>query len=287
MGDRGHRKDPPIRVAGSAEVDGRDRSLAPKKSLSQNFLRDKSVVRAIVAALPKERDVVVEIGPGPGALTRELLPVCPTLWAIEKDPRMVDALTLEFGGLAHFHLVQGDAVKDFWGPHSSPSIVLVGNLPYAITGAIFRRLVLDSARVTCAIVMVQKEVGDRLRATPGGKERGALSVFAQSQFQIERVVRVFPGAFFPPPKVESVVVKLIRHTSPIVCDEAFEKVVASAFQQRRKTLRNSLSSVLDADGLKAAAEHLDLSLRAEVLSVSDFDRLATVYRHQHTRPAAP
>lgn len=255
--------------------------LAPKRRMSQNFLVARSVVERIADATEAaEGRVVVELGPGLGTLTGELLRRGARVVAIEKDPEMIGVLEAEFGGVETFEVREGDATaidltdlsEELGGP-----LTLVGNLPYAATGAIMRNLVHHRAAIAAAVVMVQREVRDRLAAEPATSAYGALTVFIRAAFEVERVLNVTPGSFHPPPRVSSAVARLVP---PEVIraeeTETFRRVVRSSFDARRKTLRNALRRGFEGERVDAALEAtgVDGKRRGETLSVEEFRALA-------------
>jgi 16S rRNA (adenine1518-N6/adenine1519-N6)-dimethyltransferase len=253
--------------------------LAPKKAFSQNFLISERVVRAIVEACALTPDSkVVELGPGCGTLTVALAAACARVYAVERDPDMLSILEVETDR-AHVELVPGDAKQvDLQAISGGTRIDVAGNLPYAITGAILRRLVEQSELVRHAVLMVQREVRDRMVAAPDTEDYGALTVFTQQVFAVETVVQVPRTAFYPPPKVTSSVVKL----TPLVTPRAprssgFERIVRASFQARRKTLRNALIQALGAPASDAilAAASIDGKRRGETLSIEEFARLSS------------
>lgn len=257
----------------------RRHGLAPKRAFSQNFLVARSAVERIAEALaPRPDELTVELGPGLGTLTAALLRAGANVLAVERDRDMLAVLGDEFGGQPNLRVVEGDAASvnltalaEEHGP-----IALVGNLPYAVTGAILRNLTDQRAAVSRAVVMVQREVRDRLAAEPGTKTYGALSVFVQASFAVEPVLRVPAGAFFPPPKVESAVVRLVPLSTPRAEEtEAFRDIVHAAFGTRRKTLRNSLRRI----GAEAALEvaGIDGARRGETLSIEELAVLGEAY----------
>ncbi len=251
---------------------------APSKRYSQNFLVTEGVVEAIASAVaPQPGERVVELGPGAGTLTCALLRRGALVTALEKDPRMLALLRDELRDVAAFELHEADAAELDLANFTSSPIAVTGNLPYAITGSIFRRLVEQRAKVARAVVMVQREVRDRLLAHAGESAYGALTVFVSAAYRVEPVLTVKPGAFFPPPKVTSAVVRLVPHEVPRAEEtDDFRRVVRAAFDQRRKTLRNALSGLAPADVLAAAFERagVDPSLRGETLDVEAFARLS-------------
>lgn len=258
----------------------RRHGLSPKAAFSQNFLVSASAVRTIVAAAaPAQDELVVELGAGLGTLTSALIEAGAYVIAIERDSDMLQVLTADLvpKGLV---LVSGDAAEvDYAALKREPSekICVVGNLPYAITGGILRNLVDSRAHISRAIVMVQREVRDRLVAPPNTREYGALTVFTSAAFSIQTVLKLPPSAFHPQPKVHSAVVRLDVSATPRAEETpAFRQVVKAAFEQRRKTLRNALGAALGqerADHALASAA-IDPVRRGETLSVEEFAKLA-------------
>lgn len=258
--------------------------LRPNRSFSQNFLVARPVVDAIVSALDlgatgQKAPKVVELGPGLGTLTAALLRAGAAVTAVERDPAMRAVLAAELGHVSRLRVVAGDAAQvDLAAlvPEQPPTVA--GNLPYAVTGAILRRLVDQVGWIAKAVVMVQREVGDRLRAAPGSADYGAATVFVSNVCDVSRVRTVSAGCFHPPPRVESAVIQLAPRPHPRVpTTRAFETVVRAAFQQRRKTLRNALRRVVASGGnvdrmLEEAG--IDGGRRGETLSVEAFGALA-------------
>ena len=261
----------------------RRHGLVPKRSFSQNFLVSRHAVDKIVEALaPRPDELTVELGPGLGTLTAALLRAGARVLAVERDRDMLAVLAEDLGGVPGLELREGDAAAldlSALAREHGP-IALVGNLPYAITGAILRNLVEHRGATSRAVIMVQREVRDRLLAPPGGKTYGALTVFASAAFAIEPVIKVPAGAFHPPPKVDSAVVRLVPHVPPRAEETAaFREVVRAAFGTRRKTLRNALRTLGDgerADGALAAAG-IDPVRRAETLTVEELGSLARAW----------
>ncbi len=253
--------------------------LAPKRSFSQNFLVSRHVVEGIARAVaPAAGETVVELGPGLGTLTAALLRAGAKVLAFERDRDMIAVLRADLGAYPHLEVREGDAATVALGELATEGrIALAGNLPYAVTGGILRNLCDQAEHVSRAVVMVQKEVRDRLLAAPGTAEYGALTVFIQARFDVRSVLRVPAGSFHPPPKVESAVVCLAPHAVPRADEtEAFRQVVRGAFQARRKTLRNALVQVFGAAHATASldAAGIDGARRGETLSVEEFSRLA-------------
>ena len=255
--------------------------LAPKRSFSQNFLVAEGVVESIAAAAVQDgTEVVVELGPGCGTLTTAILRRGTRVVAVERDRDMIRVLEDELRDVPTFEVVPGDAasvdLRALRDRLATP-IAVAGNLPYAITGEILRHLVDSAVAFTSAVVMVQREVRDRLLAAPGTGDYGALTVFVQARMRVESVVLVPRGAFHPPPKVGSAVVRLTPLDPPRAEETvAFRRVVRAAFQQRRKVLRNALRSVAPTEAFDAAVAdlHIDPGVRGEVLSVEQFGALA-------------
>ncbi len=245
-----------------------------RKRFGQNFLTDGSVVARIVDAIaPQRDDRIVEIGPGLGALTGTLLECVDHLHAIEIDRDLVARLAHTFPR-EKFTLHEGDALTFEFSSLGS-RLRIVGNLPYNISTPLLFHLAAQASFIRDIHVMLQREVVTRMTAAPGSTDYGRLSVMLQYRFDIERLMTVPPGSFQPAPKVESAVARLTPfavkpHTAN---DEIlFRQVVAAAFSQRRKMLRNTLSDYLlleDFDALAVAP-----TARAETLSVGDFVRIA-------------
>lgn len=247
------------------------------KSLGQNFLMDDRVIEAITAASIKDPEIpIVEIGPGLGVLTRVLAQKVQKVWAVELDRGKVNLLQRELQGLP-VDILNMDALKldlkDIWGTEKG---VLVGNLPYYITSPLLMHFLEQKDSLASMVVMVQKEVADRLVAKPGGKDYGILSIAAQVSAQGEKLFEVPPQAFWPAPKVTSAVVRFELRSYPgfRVEEKDFFRVVKAAFSQRRKTLGNSLAGGLGRPkqqiGEILAAAGVDEQRRAETLSIEEF-----------------
>ena len=251
-----------------------------KKALGQHFLTDQSVARVIVAALSADSPVrdVLEIGPGMGVLSQYLVQREDIdLKLIEIDSESVEYLLTHLPGMEG-RLMEGDYLRldmsrIFPGPYR-----VIGNFPYNISSQIFFKILEDKDRVPEVVCMIQKEVADRIAEKPGSKVYGILSVLLQAWYDIEYVISVGPGAFVPPPKVHSAVIRLRRNArTELGCDERlFKQVVKTAFNQRRKTLRNALKPLLP-EGADTSDPIFDL--RAERLGVEDFVRLTLLLTH--------
>ncbi len=256
----------------------------PKKRFGQNFLQDQQVVdRIIEAAELDSSDNLLEVGPGLGALTNRLLPAVGQMHVMELDRDLAASFQARPESNLQVHI--GDALRLDWAELlTEPPYKLVANLPYNISSQILFKILDNRQLFSRLVLMFQQEVGDRLCAEPNSKQYGILSVLCQNYFDVRRVVRVAPGAFFPPPKVHSVVLCFDALDKPrvAVTDERFfRKVVKGAFGQRRKTLRNSLQGAgLAFDGLIEALTEIgiDSGRRAETLTLVEFGALAEMLR---------
>jgi len=249
----------------------------PKKSLGQHFLHERAYIERIVQAVdPRPGDRVVEIGPGQGAITLPLLRRHGALTVIEFDRDLVGPLTAMAEGVGELAIVHRDVLQvDFTELAAGTPIRLVGNLPYNISSPILFHALDHAAAIRDMVFMLQKEVVDRMGAAPGSKVYGRLSVMLQAYCTVTPLFVVPPGAFRPPPKVDSAVVRLVPRAPAAVgiADPArFAEVVRAAFGQRRKTLRNALDGICDAAQFQAAG--IDPQLRAEQVDVPSFVRLA-------------
>ena len=255
-----------------------------KKHLGQNFLHERSVIDKIVLAVdPRAGDVIVEIGPGQGALTFPLLRKHGELTAIEFDRDLhlpLQAAAREHGTL---HLIEGDVLGvDFTAlaatrGDANGQIRLVGNLPYNLSSPILFHALDHAPVVRDMHFMLQKEVVERMASGPGNKVYGRLTVMLQAYCSVTPLFTVPPGAFRPAPKVDSAVVRLVpkaKDRIEVIDRQMFANVVRAAFGQRRKTLRNALSSVADSDQIEAAGLRPDA--RAEQIEVADFVHLANM-----------
>jgi 16S rRNA (adenine1518-N6/adenine1519-N6)-dimethyltransferase len=256
--------------------DARTGAHVARRRFGQNFLIATGVVDRIVASIqPRPGENVVEIGPGLGALTKPLLEHLGRLHVIEIDRDLIARLRERFNpGCLTIH--EGDALKFDFGAHCTEApLRVVGNLPYNISTPLLFHLSGFASQLRDAHFMLQKEVVMRMVAAPGTAEYGRLSVMLQYRFQMKRLFDVPPGAFHPAPKVTSSIVRLVPLSAGAydVRDEArFSRIVAAAFAQRRKTLRNTLRDFLDEAALKALG--FDPNLRGERLSVADFVAIA-------------
>jgi len=268
--------------------------VARRPPLGQHFLADPAILARIVAALdPRPDDVVIEIGPGKGSLTRVLAPRVRTVIGIEKDRRLAAECGVRNAecGIENAAVVQGDALRLSWHalldahtdtPHSAlriPHFKVVGNIPYAITSPLIDKALTPPVPER-VVFLVQREVADRVAAPPGSKTYGALSVGVQAVCRVEQLFGVKRGAFVPPPRVDSVLLRLTPLAEPLVRPEevaAFRAFVTACFSRRRKQLRNV---VAQATGRPAAAVAaglaalgLDPAARPETLAPREFARL--------------
>ena len=249
----------------------------PRKRFGQNFLTDQGVIQKIISSInPSDRDHIVEIGPGQGAITEFLLQHCEKLDAIELDKDLIPKLEKKFP-FENFHLIQFDALKFNYASlyHDQP-LRIVGNLPYNISTPLLFHLLDQASIVKDMHFMLQKEVVDRLAACPNTKAYGKLSVITQAQCEVKALFDISPQAFNPPPKVQSAFVRLIPRAEPLIGDEewkTFEKTVAAAFAHRRKTLRNNLKTLTNLENIDS---EIDLSRRAESLTIDEFIQLSRI-----------
>lgn len=262
----------------------RGSGFRPRKKLGQHFLVHESVLDAILRLLDlSSKDEVVEIGPGLGFLTRRLVEVAHKVWAIEVDSFLVERLRSgPLGGHPGFNLIHGDVLKFPMQPFlPRHRVKLVANLPYSISTPVLFRLFEMREHFSLLVLMVQKEVADRLAGSPGTKSYGALSVWGQIHGRILGKVTVSPEAFFPRPRVKSTVLKLSLYPKPLIPEAdlpLLRSVVRAAFGKRRKTLANALAGSLK-KGKEEMEEYLreegiDPRRRGETLSVEEFIRLA-------------
>lgn len=254
-----------------------------KKRFGQHFLHDRTVIDKIIAAAQlSPYQQVVEIGPGLGVLTDELLPRSSHVQVMEIDRDLIERL--EARDDPRLTVRPGDVLKTVWRDFlTQPPYVLVANLPYNISSQVVFRLIEHRDLFQQMVLMFQREVGVRLAASPGGKDYGILSVLSQLWFDISTVTLVKPGAFTPPPKVDSIVLNFTPLAAPRVdpVDEVlFKQVVKGAFTQRRKTVRNSfLASGFCSEKIDAALSFADISpgRRGETLSLQNFSDLTRFF----------
>ena len=263
------------------------RSGRPQKRLAQHFLADQVAADRIAeAAGAGPDDLVIEIGPGRGAITGRLAGIAGRLVGIELDADLCEGLAASLGDRArilHADCLQVD-LPDLVREEGRRCAILVGNLPYNITGAIIERVLAARKSLVRAVLMVQREVARRITASPGGRDYGVLSLAVQTACVPQKLFDLRPGHFDPPPKVHSSVLRFPFDQPPPlrIQDEArFFRVVRAAFGQRRKMLRNSLMTLTegDAGAVVDALEQADIDprLRAESLSAEAFEHLAAAF----------
>src|SRR5687767_6767793 len=256
--------------------------MSKRRALGQHFLKDAAIARRIVDLVaPTAADLAVEIGPGTGALTGELARRAGRLVALEVDPELVQRLRR-----AHptIEIIETDARRWDYGALARPAggrVLVVGNLPYSVAKPIVQSLIEARTAIDEMALMLQKEVADRLAAEPGGKTYGSFSVLTQLYADVRTAIRVPPGAFKPPPKVDSAVVHvrvLPMPRVPLADERRFHAVVRAAFGQRRKMLANGLAATLGLSVVRARAAiesaGIDPSRRAETLSIEEFASLS-------------
>jgi len=250
-------------------------SHQPRKRFGQNFLIDDQIVDRIIATIsPKKNDNIVEIGPGMGALTFPLLEHLDNLSVIEIDRDLISLL--ELNKQEKLTIYEADALKFDYGQISN-NLRIVGNLPYNISSPLLFRLLSEKNNIIDMTFMLQKEVADRIIAIHGSKTYGRLSVMMQTFFEVESIFTVPRESFKPQPKIESSIVYLKTRAKPLTENtKLLEKIVKASFSQRRKTLKNCLKSIL----IQKQTE-IDLSQRAEMLSVENFITLMKNYEKQN------
>jgi len=278
----------------------RRKGLQPRKTRGQNFLVDANIVRNIVRASGLgPADMVVEIGPGLGALTQELAERAGMVIAVEIDRELLSSLKETLAGITNVKLVEADALKVNFDSLVAryatedggrlPTYKVVANLPYYITTPLLMHLLLNRFNISEMILMVQAEVGYRMLAAPGNKEYGALSVVVQYFSQPTRLFKVPPTVFYPRPRVDSLVVKLTLRPYQQIKDldeDLFFLVVRTAFNQRRKTLLNALAKLdlpkeILAQALQGAG--IDPRWRGETLNIAQFAALTTALQRYWER----
>lgn len=248
-----------------------------RKRFGQNFLHDPGVIERIVRAInPKPEDALVEIGPGLGALTEEILAVNPRLQVVELDRDLIPVLRTKFFNYPEFRIHEADALTfDFSQLMEGTPLRIIGNLPYNISTPLIFHLLEQAGVVKDMHFMLQKEVVQRLAAVPGDRHYGRLGIMAQYFCKVQPLFEVGPGAFKPAPKVDSAIVRLVPHdTLPHPARDlgTLQAVVRTAFNARRKTLRKGLAGLITADQLRGLG--IDDGLRPESLGLEEFVRIA-------------
>ncbi len=266
-----------------------DRPLRPSKRLGQHFLRDPRIIHRIIQAFaPKAGETVVEIGPGTGALTSALVERAARVVAVEFDNKLAPLLIGRFASCKNFKLVQADALTtDFCAAIlPAPQARLVANLPYNISSAILQRLISQRDCLSEMVLMLQREVVERILASAGSSERGFLSVRVEAYCETERLFDVAPGSFRPPPKVWSSVIRVTfrpKITVEVNDEELLWATVSAGFAQKRKTILNNLRNasgrlqeVVKQNGgasIVLCKAQVDLKRRAETLTVEEWGRI--------------
>ncbi len=256
-------------------------NLRPRKGLGQSFIHNKNVLERIleIAELSKE-DEVLEIGAGLGALTLFLGERSRRVIAIEKDNRLIDKLKQNVSHLKNIEIISGDALRiNFREFYRGNKIKVVSNLPYSISSPILFKLLEERDIFSLLVLMLQSEVGERINALPGSKQYGSASVLIQTYMDVSIELRVPPEAFWPKPKVWSVVIKLIPLPGPriyISDEKLFKKIVRAAFSSRRKMLGNSLCVLFPKEKVKEILKKSDIDgkRRAETLTIEEFGKLS-------------
>ena len=258
----------------------------PLKRLGQHFLKDPRTVQRIVEALaPRSDETIVEIGPGTGALTSALVERAGRVVAVEFDQKLEPVLRERFASFDNFKLVMGDALTTDFCAEIQPASQarLAANLPYNISTAILQRLIAQRSCITEMIVMLQREVVERVLAPPGSSDRGFLSVLVEAYAETEKLFDVAPGAFRPPPKVWSSVMRLTFRSGTVANEDLFWDTVSAGFAQKRKTILNNLRNtsgrlhgVLQRNGgasIVLCKAEVELQRRAESLTIDEWNRI--------------
>jgi 16S rRNA (adenine1518-N6/adenine1519-N6)-dimethyltransferase len=255
--------------------------VRPSRRLGQNFLIDPRVAERIAALVSDPAEPVIEIGPGLGALTTLLARTGRPVVAVEVDRRLAEALTSRLSAEAAVRVVRGDILEQGAADLASGAVTVVANLPYSITTPALEWIVAQGPRVRRALLMVQREYARRLSAPPGGKEHGSITVFLALHAEIRVLFRVSPGAFYPRPEVDSVVLELLPRPYPGTTAEeraAAERLARAGMGTRRKTLANALARALEMEApvVRAwlAAAGIDADRRGETLGVEGWIALA-------------
>jgi len=262
--------------------------VKPKKRLGQNFLKDKNIQRKIIRSCGASgEDIVLEIGAGTGDLTRQLALASKKVYALEIDKHLIPVLEKNTAGLANCRVIKADILefdidKFIRENKITQKIKVIGNIPYYISSPIIERLIQYRAGISAIFLTVQKEFGRRVCAGPGGKEYGSFSCFAQYYLKPKILFEIKKNSFFPVPKVDSCFLYLeVREEPPVsVKDERmFFKLLRAAFNQRRKTLRNSLEGLAEQERLEEFfnAHGIDKNVRPEDLSLEQFANLSNFH----------
>lgn len=252
-----------------------------KKKFGQNFIIDENIINGIINKSEIDSDsLVIEIGPGAGSLTYKLCKIAKNVLCYEIDDSLKDILSSNLEEYNNVDIIYKDFlvadVKNDIKKYNYSKLYVVANLPYYITTPIISKIITDKIDVDKIVVMVQKEVGDRFRATPGTKEYNSLSIFLQYNYNIKKIMEVSKNVFIPKPNVDSIVVMFTKHDKEYVKDiELFYKLVKDSFVQKRKILKNNLKGYdLDKVEMVLKKYGYDLSVRAENLSIKVFIDIA-------------
>jgi 16S rRNA (adenine1518-N6/adenine1519-N6)-dimethyltransferase len=248
------------------KVEYKHTEIAAKKKLGQNFLTDRNITRKIVASSKAvSEDNILEIGPGFGALTREIVEICPVFTVVEKDPKLAAFIRSEYPGL---NVIEADFLDtDLELLAREKPLRVLGNIPYSITSPILFKLLEQRRHIISATLMMQHEVAMRIVAKPSTKDYGILAVQMQAFCNVTYLFKVGRKVFRPQPGVDSAVISMIpKKESPVDDAEGFRRFVRTAFHQRRKTLLNNLKENYNLE----AVEESTLKLRAEALSIEEF-----------------
>ncbi|MFA4924394.1 MAG: 16S rRNA (adenine(1518)-N(6)/adenine(1519)-N(6))-dimethyltransferase RsmA [Ignavibacteriaceae bacterium] len=254
-----------------------NKNFKPLKKFGQNYLKDKNILRKIAEGMNiQQDDVIIEIGPGTGALTEFLVDKCKNLYAVEIDSRVISDLQNRFPSVQTIH---HDFLKfdlQTISQTADKKVRIVGNIPYNITSPILFKLIEARSLVSDAILMMQLEVAQRILSKPNSKEYGILSVFINAYAEPALCFKVSPNVFYPKPKVFSAVMQFnFLNEVPIEDDKIFLQLVKTAFSKRRKTLKNCFANTIF-EMLDLKQSGIDPSQRAETLSVNDFITLANL-----------
>ena len=252
-------------------------SHRPRKRFGQNFLHDPVIIHKIINAIrPAKSDALLEIGPGQGAITCPLLETAGKLTVVELDRDLIGPLQARCSTLGELTVHSADALTfDFCAIAGHQMLRVIGNLPYNISTPLLFHLLDQHQCIKDMHFMLQKEVVERMAASPGSGQYGRLSIMLQQRCRVTPLFTIGSGAFKPPPKVESAFVRLEPYSQPVVQitnQATFEALVRQAFSQRRKTLRNTLRKLMDAEDISSLG--IDPAARAESLNIDDFAALA-------------
>lgn len=253
-----------------------------KKSLGQNFLKDENIINKIVnAPVIKKNNLVIEIGPGAGALSKRLVKVFDKVLMYEIDTRLSETLNKILGGYDNYEIIFDDFLKrdvlNDLKKYKYDYLYIVANLPYYVTSPIVMKIIKEQLPVDEIVIMIQKEVAERYTSTPGNREYGEISVYLQYFFEISRVCNVDKNAFVPRPRVDSSVIKMKKRTNVLYVKDfsLFEKLVRDSFRFKRKTIKNNLYDYnLNIIDMVLSNYGYDLNVRSENLSYEIFVDMA-------------